>query len=246
MRSGPAESPLGLSRKSGMGSVRGRFGGPGFTLFEILAAVSIFAIVAVTIFGSHNILFSQVDAIRKGADLDEAAMRCLNRMILDLRSIHVTEARGGSRQFEATPDPFPFLGEFSELEGERFGRLSFASLAHVPLERRPGRGVARIVYYVHTDADGALVLKRSDALYPFEPFEEGARDPVLCEKVHSLGFTYLDKTGDAFETWDSSSAAFFHETPGAVRIRLEIGDAPSTKVFETLVALPVQRRKDLK
>ncbi|MCP4688855.1 MAG: hypothetical protein GY859_12445 [Desulfobacterales bacterium] len=207
-------------------------------------ATLIFAIVAITIFGSHNMIFSQVDALRKEADLHETAQRCLDRMVFDLRSIHVTEARGGSRQFVDAADPFAFMGEFSDVEGGRFGRLSFASLAHVPLGRRTGGGVSRIAYYVHADADGALVLRRSDALFPFEPFEEGARDPVLCENIRSLAFSFRDKMGDDFETWDSSSSAFNHETPMSVHIRLEIGAPDSARMFETMVALPVYRNME--
>ena len=68
------------------------------------------------------------------------------------------------------------------------------------------------------------ILRRSDRLYPYEPPEEQADDPVLCEKLKSLVFTYYDNEGEAHDTWDSESEDVAYATPKSINILLEVGD----------------------
>ena len=63
---------------------------PGFTLLEILIAIFIFAIIITTIFASYRIVFSNTDTINKDITSYEMARNCLNRMIMDLQSVHVS------------------------------------------------------------------------------------------------------------------------------------------------------------
>ena len=216
----------------------------GFTLLEILIAVSIFAIIITTIFGSHNFVFSSAKAVEEDIAVYEMAKNCISRMTDDLHSLHVCLPP------EYTPpgpdddeDPFKITGETADAEGESFSRIMFASRAHVSLEKNIQVGIARIVYYVQKSDDNGYVLKRSDKLYPYEPFEEKKSDPVLCENVKSLVLKYYDDKGIEYDSWDSDSPDVDYSTPGAISIMLEIGDDSNFLPFETMVKLPVFREK---
>ena len=217
---------------------------PGFTLLEILIAISIFAIIVTTIFGSHNFVFSSAKVVEEDLAAYEMAKGCLSRITDDLQSLHVCLPP------EYTPpdsddeeDPFKITGETADAGSEGFSRLTFASHAHVSLEKNIQEGIARIVYYVQESDEKRYVLRRADKLYPYEPFEEKKSDPVLCENVKSLVFKYYDEEGSEYDIWNSDSADLDYSTPRAVRITLEIGDDSSFLPFETMVKLPVFREK---
>ena len=217
----------------------------GFTLLEILIAIFIFAIVITTIFGSFNFVFGKIDSIEEGMAAYEMGKDCLNRMTIDLESLYILQPPAfkisGS---DDTEDPFRLVGEIANIGGEDVGKLRFTALAHIPLDRQPRDGVAEITYYVTEGRDGNRVLRRSDRLDFIDPPGELSGDPILCDKVKSLTFTYIDAEGTERETWDSDSADVDYATPRAIRIKLEIGTEENSHTFETTV-LPFLFREAL-
>ena len=216
----------------------------GFTLLEILIAISIFAIVITTVFGSHNYVFSSARAVEEDITTYEMAKGCLSRITDDLESLHVSlPPEYIVTDSDDNEDPFKFTGEIADAGSESFSRLTFASQSHVSLEKNIRGGIARIAYYVQESDETRYVLRRADKLYPYEPFEENKSDPVLCEKVKSLTFKYYDDQGDDYDSWDSDSADVDYSTPRAIKIELEIGDDSNFLLFETMVNLPIFRNK---
>ncbi|VEN72559.1 conserved hypothetical protein [Candidatus Desulfarcum epimagneticum] len=214
----------------------------GFTLIEIVMAVSIFAILATATLTSFNTISSSSRILNRNIRLTEMANRCLNRMTQDIRA-----ARVSIPPFYSPPrghegdDPDPYRLEGDE-DGDGFSRLRFASLAHLPVDGNPVPGIARIVYYVDKGRNGGRVLRRSDRLEPFEPFEKNPHDPVLCEKVLSVRFRYHDGD-DARESWDSDSPENQYGSPRAISIELELGDDQKKVRMTACAALPVFREK---
>lgn len=216
----------------------------GFTLLEILIAISIFAIIATTVFGSHNFVFSSAKAVEEDLAAYEMAKGCLSRITDDLQSLHVSlPPEYIPPDSDDDENFFKITGETADAGSESFSRLMFASRAHVSLEKNIQEGIARIVYYVQKSDESRYVLRRADKLYPYEPFEEKKSDPVLCENVKSLVFKYYDEEGSEYDIWDSDSADVDYSTPRAIKITLEIGDDSSFLHFETMVKLPVFREK---
>jgi len=223
----------------------------GFTLLEILIAITIFAIIATTVFGSHNFIFSSAKTVEENLAAYEMAKGCLTRIAHDLESLHVSlPPEYAPLDSDKDGDPFKITGETVDAGSESFSRLRFASRAHVPFEKsiQEGEknikeGIARIIYYVQQSDESIYVLRRADKLYPYAPFEEKKSDPVLCENVKSLVFKYYDDEGSEYDIWDSDSADIDYSTPRAIRIRLEIGDDLSSLPFETMIKLSVFREK---
>ena len=208
----------------------------GFTLIEILIAIFIFSIVVTTIFGSFNFVFGKIDAIEEGMDAYEMAKDSLDRMTVDLESLYILQPPaykipGG----DDTEDPFRFVGEITSVGGEDVGKLRFTALAHIPLDRQPRDGVAEITYYVTAGENGSKILRRSDRLDFTEPPNELTGDPILCDNLKNLTFTYIDTEGTELDTWNSDSADVDYATPRAIRIKLEIGSEDNFQIFETTV-----------
>jgi len=217
---------------------------PGFTLLEILITLLIFSILASTLFVSFNTLLSSAGAIDTDASDYEMGKNCLDRMLLDLTAIHVSRPpEYRVPDIDDPPDPFRILGDFSQAGESTFGRLRFAALSHLPLDRRPDGGIAQIVYYVQEAEDQTYELRRQDMLEPYPEVEERASDPILCRKVRSLSFTYYTAEGEEFESWDSESKEYDRSTPVAVKILLSFGQDSNPLTFGTMVQLPVNREK---
>lgn len=219
-------------------------GSAGFTLIEIIVAFFIFAIIVATLFGSYRSVFSHVADIDEVNSLYEMAENCLGRMVQDLRSLQVSIPPAYRPPDMNDPvDPYRFSAESIAVAGTDFPRLGFASLAHLRLGNSPADGIAKITYYVRPDENGSFVLRRSDQLYPFGPFVEQRRDPILCRGLKSLSFYFVDAEGQQFERWDSDAKDFGHATPRGVGIRLEIGEGRQALFMETYVVLPVFRNR---
>ena len=216
----------------------------GFTMLEILVAIIIFALVITTLFTSFNTVFSSADALEKNIIFSEMANDCLNRITLDLTSIHLTlPPRYARPGFDDPADKFHLKGENIDIGSKTFAGLRFASLAHIPFNRSARQGIAIIIYYVAEDQDGRFILKRSDELYPYPDFEEKEDDPILCEYLKSFELVYFDDEDNATDYWDSESDEFKYATPVSIGIKLELGDESFSRIFETRVALPVIREK---
>lgn len=215
----------------------------GFTLLEILISISIFAVIITTILASYQAVFFKSDKVKAGLDLYTMAGSCLNRLATDISGIAINlPPKYRKPEADAEPDPHRIVGDASDLANGSYSRLRFASRTHAGLDGAGKTGITEIVYYVDEDPDGHPVLRRSDRLYPYEFPQNEILEPVLCEHVKSLVFTYLDADGESFETWDSESDEMDYASPRAVQVRLEIGRTESESlVFETMLMFPVHR-----
>ncbi|HIJ55905.1 MAG TPA: prepilin-type N-terminal cleavage/methylation domain-containing protein [Deltaproteobacteria bacterium] len=217
----------------------------GFTLLEILISIFILGVVVSTVFGTFNTVFSTADRIlESGASDFEMAKNCLNRMIVDLKSIYVSPyAIYKTPELDSEPDPYRIVGETVNDGGSSFGRLRFTSTAHCPFQNSPEDGIAEIIYYVQKTNGDTFALRRSDRLEPYLPFEPSEKDPMLFDGIRSLSFTFYDDEGEAYDRWDSEQEEFDYSTPKAVRIQLVFEEGEAAPVLETKILLPVFREK---
>ncbi|MBC2713494.1 MAG: prepilin-type N-terminal cleavage/methylation domain-containing protein [Desulfosarcina sp.] len=217
--------------------------GSGFTLLEILVAIFIFALVITTVFGSFRAVFSSADAVGGDVAIFESARTCLGRMATDLEALYASQyPRYAKPEFNDPQDPYRLVGDATDVTGISFGRLQFASLAHLSFNLDPRQGVCRIVYYVHQRSDESLVLRRADHLFPFPDFQESEDDPILCDNILALEFGYMGAEGEMSDQWDSESADTDYATPRSIEIRLTVGTPSRPKEFTTRVSLHVYRK----
>ncbi|MFP4446833.1 MAG: prepilin-type N-terminal cleavage/methylation domain-containing protein [Desulfosudaceae bacterium] len=236
-------------RRGELGRIRPRPGkGPaGFTLLEILVAMTLFAVVVTILFGSFSFLFSRSSFVREGITIYEQARTCLDRLACDLRSIYVSLPPAYEPpDFDDDPDPYRLVAASSFGE-ER--SLRFVSFAHLPLGGGLPALAGNMVYYLQKTEDRGLVLRRRDTVRmagpdedPFDIRDIEGHDPVVCEQVRSLTFRFFDDQGNSHDYWDSESESFDYATPRAVEVILVVGAGEMEYRFETMVELPVYRQ----
>ncbi len=219
----------------------------GFTLLEILIAMSIFAVVLSTLYTAYTGTFRNIEETESRIDMYEMARIALGRMVEDLESVYMSQRAKDSESEEGIPEPKPFLGEDAEINGRSADTLRFLSKAHIVFnEEDNGAGAAEIVYEVRESEEGdSFFLYRSDKQDLKEGSEEGAQGLMLCDGLHSVNFTYYDDNGEAHDGWDSSSESFEDSLPARVSILLEFvnrSDPEAPFKFMVGVALPLARK----
>ncbi|MFQ5484795.1 MAG: type II secretion system protein J [Desulfobacterales bacterium] len=219
----------------------------GFTLIEILIAIFIFAVLITTVFGSYRSVFSNTGTMDRNMDLYETGQNCLQRIIGDLESMHLSVPPTYSPPgFNEPQEPYRFVGVVDMLGSSTFSRLRFASLSHLPFFPDLRQGISEIVYYVRPSKDGHFKLKRSDNIYPFiyKYTKKKRIDPVLCEEIMKFDLKFYSHDGTEHDEWHSESKAFNYETPKAVKIQIDLTNDLTSQSFETVVILPVNRREN--
>lgn len=222
----------------------------GFTLVEVLVAVTIFGIAVSTLFASFNIIISHIDPINAGLDNYEMAQNTMNRIQKDLMSLCLTHDpvyRQPDMEESDDPDRFKFVSETVSIDGNSYTQLRFASFEHITFNRDQTSRIGIINYYVESLENGTIVLKRSDigSVFFDETKENNTKnDPLLCDRVSAFELIFIDQDGKTHNEWNSDSSYFDFATPYAVRIKFTIKNKERSDNFATTIVLPSYRKKN--
>jgi general secretion pathway protein J len=214
----------------------------GFTLVEIVLAITIMALVVSMMLGAVRTATSSAEIIGARQRIRAMGRMAVQRLAMDLDSIlPADDALPAADEDAAEESPF-------RIEGRNGGRidptdlhLRFATRASQPgKDARAGRPL-EIVYYLapaQPPYEGPFVLKRADRPYPFEDFETRLDDPVLCEAVETMQLTFYDADGDDRERWDAEND---DGALTAVGLQINLVAAGRRDSFRTRIVLPVTR-----
>ncbi|WP_028580350.1 PulJ/GspJ family protein [Desulfogranum japonicum] len=211
----------------------------GFTLLEILLALSILAVVGAMVgYGLHSTV-QVVAATRDQRQVYRYAQITLARITSDLKSTIVH------------PD-IAFEGISPKDDAESVTVLSFASLAHLSFDgSETGNALTKLQYRIvrEPDTDGLYKLVRDDRL--ILPGQEDDEDQtsgfVLARGIRQLEIAFIDQDSQEVDSWDSFSqmeedADYTTQLfPHAVRISLQFAlnrDQDENLALQTMVWLP--------
>lgn len=212
----------------------------GFTLLEIMLAMLVLGVVVSMVSLSLSASIKAIEATSEQGEVYYRAQVAMERISEDLTTAVLSEH-------------VDFIGTKGENDNSRTDELSFASMAHLVFDSENGQpGMGIIGYAVRPDRidEQQLVLLRSDAL--FRPMEEQVErendvEPfLLCDRLRSVRFSFIDQHGEELETWDTrveeGKEKVERRLPAAVSCRLEFWinrDEGTSITFETTVILPV-------
>lgn len=211
----------------------------GFTLLEVLLAITVLGVVFAMLSLSLGGTLKVVDTTGQQAEMFLQVQTALHRITEDLAAAVLAK-------------DLAFVGKKNELYGERADTLIFASLAHLVLNpEKQKQGVALIGYQMQNDADNPSRLKllRSDTLLlpgvDSGRVETEDRPFLLAENLRSVRFSYFNRQGQEFDSWeqivDPGRPGVTGSLPAAVRCTLEFWLDPQKKTsqtFSTGVLLP--------
>jgi type II secretion system protein J len=199
----------------------------GFTLIEIMTAVTIMAIMATVAF---TIVFGSVKRSRyidRKVELSTEAAAIVNLISEDLRGAFV---RKGVVPY--------FTGTSRYRAEDPTDGLSLLTTAALPVNPEiPAGGVGEVEYSVVEDENLGLILFRREEIPARSPYDEGGEDIEITNRLRSLDFTFSDGE-DWFEKWDTESddehAA--GKLPKQVRIVLVLQDGDLSVTYRGSVA----------
>ena len=216
----------------------------GFTLLEILIAVFIFATIISILYTSYTGTLRNIKETEYQVAIYQMARITLVRMVEDLESAYISPFAGVSPSEENSPLETGFSGENIEIEGKYADSLDFTSRGHIVLtEEDETVASARISYYIKEADDGdSFILYRSDVPDFDEQPETGTGGLIICDRLHSIDFTFHDDKGEVYESWNSSADDTLGRLPSMVQIRLEFSNRSNPESplrFMTGVMLPM-------
>jgi len=239
----------------------------GFTLIEVMVALTIFAVIASALYGTFSRTLRSRDLAEERAEVTRTGRAALARMTDEIQAAFYPRRRGTGAQASAIFRSLP--GGTEEAPADA---LAFSALAARP-SGVAGRAAAhQVIAYFFAEERGRMGRRGAsaelpdDAYDPFAAFEPRAPLPadleprrllrrealvlhtdelapatatLFLDNVASLALRFHDGR-DWVDDWDSEDRTYPRPLPGAVAIELALYDAKGdVHFFATAVDLPL-------
>jgi type II secretion system protein J len=195
---------------------------PGFTLLEVMIAMTILAMMSLLLYTSMSSTMSGKEDTEKKDNMNHSVALAFNKISNDLQMAFLLPGpdflgTDGTRKtvFKGTED-----------------KMDFASFSHVRyLKDAPEADFGEVGYSLEDNKDdeggGKLLMRREAKVLDDKPDEGGTLEP-LVEGVKEIHFSYFDtKKNDWLKSWDSSQLENSNQLPRAVKIEIKVQDPSS-------------------
>lgn len=221
--------------------MRGRRQTGGFTLIEVLLAVSLLAVVSTLVYGSFARSFDAMDWVTASQERYHDVRLALERMSREISMAFIYDCR---EQPTTTGDQ-TFRTLFKAERSGKVDRLTFTSFSHLRKVRDANESDQNVLAYYGDDdreaRDKTNLVRREKVHIDGEPERDGVVQ-VLCRDIEALHFEFWDETKTEWvEEWDCSQIERLNQLPKLVRITLTVEDTSgkelplttTTRIFTT-------------
>jgi general secretion pathway protein J len=213
----------------------------GFTLIEIMLAISVLALVGTMIYGGFSQTALNKARIEQDVNQSRIIHMALERMARELTMAFVSTHVNPSLDLRVVDTAFIGSDNGSD------DRIDFTSFSHRRLYRNARESDQNeISYFIteHPDEPGVQVLARREQNRIDDDPRRGGKSQILVENVKEFNLEYFDPLlTDWVETWDTEDVlAQPNRLPTQVRIRLSVEDPRrrgKTHTFGTRVTIPL-------
>ncbi|MEZ4372440.1 MAG: type II secretion system protein GspJ [Polyangiaceae bacterium] len=223
----------------------------GFTLLELIVAITILAMISMLLYGAFAGLRNTRDGVGEVSGRYHEGRSAMQRIARELQSAFLSFNRPIDQSL-VTRETL-----FKGSRGSPADRVDFTAFAHRRLDRNAHESdQCELSYFGSQDPKQRAVtdlVRRESAVIDLEP-DRGGRVQVLATDIDLFQLEYLDPfTGRWTEQWDSSqSIGQTNRLPYQVHITLVLnggqrsskGRARQTIKFDTKVMIPIQSPMD--
>ena len=200
----------------------------GFTLLEVLIAISIMATILVILFGTYSAAVDRAARTRELSQIYHEARVLLQVVANDLRSSYVKEPIQQAQQAvqQVRIQPTTFVGEDHADSNKPADRLTFSTVLPVQRPDVPDTEMCRVTYSLEAvnepPQSRALFRRVNCSLDPLATDQDHLF--LLTDLAHGLDFKYYDNQGTEYLDWDSNAPHGGKRLPVRVKITLLLAD----------------------
>ena len=213
----------------------------GFTLLEVILAVTVLALIGTMIYGGFTQTALNKARVEEDVDHSRIVHMALERMVRELTMAFVSTHVNPSLDLRVSNTAF--IGT----NNGREDRIDFTSFSHRRLYRNARESDQNeISYFVteHPEDPDIMVLARREQNRIDDDPRKGGKSQILVEHVEELNLEYFDPLlSEWVDSWDTvNTLGQPNRLPTQVRIRLSVTDprrSGKIETFGTRVAIPL-------
>jgi type II secretion system protein J len=200
----------------------------GFTLLEVLIAITIMATILVILFGTYSAAVDRAARSRELSQIYHEARVLLQLLTNDLRSSYVKASIEQAQQVlqQGKVNPTTFIGEDHTEAEKPMDTLTFSTILPVQRPDVPDTEMCRVSYSLEAINDPpqsrALFRRVNCSLNPLDTDQEQLF--LLTDLAHGLDFKYYDEQGSEYLDWNSNEPQGGKSLPARVKITLLLAD----------------------
>ena len=209
----------------------------GFTLIEVLLAMSITAILVTSVYFSFSNLLSGRAKIKAVTERERGIYFTLELIRNDLKNAYLTVNKGAPEETHKTI--------FKSEDDDPVSHLTFAAINHVKMAAGVKQCDQTEIEYYGENIDGENVLMRRESLWVDQDPERGGNVYPVLKGFKSIKFEYWHTTTKEWvDHWNSESLDNVNSLPPKVKITMiakegEFGE--EDYLIETVVNLKMTK-----
>ncbi len=191
----------------------------GFTLVEILLAITILGIIMASVLGIFTGIISSSRTAEKRAELYQTGRAVMDLLATDIRGLYAQNL-GESGVF--------FIGKEDSVLGDGLPRLAFLTTNTLSIGTKRAPFVSEIEYFLAENPDqGGYSLWRRAQTPPQAPYDDGGKAVPVCRIVENFELEFV-QGNDIIKNLENA-------LPRAIRIGLTLNLDGETERFVTMV-----------
>ena len=155
----------------------------GFTLMEILIAISILGVIMATVLGTFTGVISSSRIAEKKAELYQTGRALMDLVSADIRCIlgQVVEEKG-----------FFFMGELEMVDGSSMSKMDLVTTNSLTIGIKRNPYLSEVGYRVKKNIkDNMYSLWRRSQSPPEYPYGDGGREVPVCRIIESFRLAFI-------------------------------------------------------
>jgi prepilin-type N-terminal cleavage/methylation domain-containing protein len=200
----------------------------GFTLLEVMIAISIMATILVILFGTYSAAVDRAARTRELSQMYHEARVLLQLMANDLRSAYVKESIEQAQQAlqQTKTIPTSFIGEDRTEFDNPADKIVFSTILPTQRPDVPDTEMCRVTYSIeplNESPQSRVLFRRVNCSLNPEATDQDHLF-LLTEMAHGLDFKYYDAQGAEYLDWNSREPHGGKQLPARMKIMLLLAD----------------------